>query len=47
MDEMPIWLEMISKNTIQNNGEKSVMDRTFGSERTLISVILCYFMYFC
>ena len=41
MDETPIWFEMISKNTISKLGEKSVMVRTFGSERTRISVILC------
>ena len=41
MDETPIWFEMITKNTISKLGEKSVMVRTFGSERTRISVILC------
>ena len=41
MDETPIWFEMISKNTISKLGEKGVIVRTFGSERTRISVILC------
>jgi len=41
MDETPIWFEMISKNTTSKLGEKSVMIRTFGSERIWISVILC------
>ena len=41
MDETPIWFEMISKNTVTKLGEKTVTKRTFGSERTRISVILC------
>ena len=41
MDETPIWFEMISKNTVSKIGEKIVTVRTFGSERTRLSVILC------
>lgn len=41
MDETPIWFEMISKNTVTKLGEKTVTVRTFGSERTRITVILC------
>ena len=41
MDETPIWFEMISKNTISKLGDKSVLVRTFGSERTSLSIILC------
>ena len=40
MDETPIYLESISKNTIAPIGEKSVYIRTHGGEKTRITVIL-------
>lgn len=41
MDETPIMFEMVGKTTIAKIGERNINIRTFGSERSRISVILC------
>ena len=41
MDETPIMFEMVGKTTIVKIGERNINIRTFGSERSRISVILC------
>ena len=41
MDETPIMFEMVGKATIVKIGERNINIRTFGSERSRISVILC------
>ena len=40
MDETPVWFEMISKTTVDKIGNKSVTVKTFGSERTRLSLLL-------
>ena len=40
IDETPIWFEMSSNTTIEKIGNKSVTIKTFGSERTRLSLLL-------
>lgn len=40
MDETPIMFEMVGKTTIAKIGERNINIRTFGSERSCISVIV-------
>ena len=41
MDETPICFEMISNTTVSKIGSRNVMIRTFGSDRSRITIILC------
>ena len=41
MDETPIMFEMVGKTTIAKIGDRNINIRTYGSERSRISVILC------
>ena len=40
LDETAITLNMLPKNTIQNKGDKTVMMKTTGQEKELVSIIL-------
>ena len=40
MDETPIWFEMYSHTTVEKIGNKSVTNKTFGSDRTRITLLL-------
>ena len=41
MEETPIWFQMVSKTTVAKISERSINVRTFGNDRTRISLILC------
>lgn len=41
MDEISIMFEIVGKTTIAKIGERNMNIRTFGSEKSLISLILC------
>jgi len=41
MDETPICFEMISNTNVSKIGSRKVMIRTFGSDRSRITIILC------
>ena len=40
LDETAITLNMLPKNIIQNKGDKTVMMKTIGQEKELVSIIL-------